>query len=1144
MRKRTFISLLSGLVVIALCVVATRSDAAENGDRNKPRSLNKTTTNDLYTEFTINNLFNFYSNTGDGSVNPVTGNSGFEYPKGSGKTATFEDGVVWGGFHKGRSIPKVGGSTYHRGLQAGVILTPGGPLDTQPPTADDPTLAKYRPYRVRPDVTPTTPFADVKDKLDAEAALIGRFYSTASQSLYNQYVKDWNEWPAKDGLPAPYTDVNHDGKYDPAVDIPGQPGADQTIYYVANDCNSSLAQSLYGSPTIGLEMHRTIWGYNQSGALGNTIFESTLIINKSGAPLDSAFLVQWADVDLGDAGDDYAGCDVARNLGFTYNGGAVDATYGKAVPATGYTFFQGPVVKTGAPGDTAIFRLHKVSGARNLQMTTFVFFINSNATYSDPPFGTGGDVDWYRLMNGLISGTGGPFVNPLTHQAVKYTLDGDPVAGSGWLDGTFGLVPGDRRQCSVSGPFTLADGDTQEVVVAHLVGLGNDRISSVAVMKWYSDLAQTDYNSLFNIPFPPPTPKPQVSALDGEIALNWKDTLGCEHWNSGGYQFEGYNVYQFNGPSADITAGVRLTTYDLINSVTTIFDDVYDPGTGYIISKPVEFGFDTGIKRSFDTKTDAVKSAPLRDGSHYYYGVTSYSFKSGAKPSHLESAPDLIDIVPQAPNPGVRYGGAYGDTIGVAHTAGVSDGSVLARVVNPQALTGKTYKIVFTQSGSNTYWNVVRISGSQVDTVAKNQSDQTGVDAGSVLVDGMQIQVTGAPQSFTRFLVVSNKNGALNPPQQGAFAFNGSGFPFLADGVTDRPDGTKQQSASAGLGVSMGWGIGTGMNSPTMDPGIAQFVSRVTQGGARWSSIIPYDFEIRFTAAGSQALFPADFSGNPDRLVHVPFELWNIGIGTPNDPSDDYQMFANILDVDGNYLFNLLTQAGVDSVDNGGGGADHTISGGTNDPFTDWFYWVKPTNTAPGHAGYDAIVDSVTAEIASSRDAYLGGATNNDVLRRMVLIGWNFGNVDPGVYPEQMPEQGTVFRIITGKPSSTSDVFTFTAPTTASTQDAAKADVTKLNVFPNPYIGFNPQERDKYNRFVTFSHLPTSATIRIFNLAGVLVRTLTKNTSSQFLQWDLKNESGFPVAAGMYIVYVDMGALGTKTLKLGVIPEQQYIDRW
>jgi hypothetical protein len=141
---------------------------------------------------------------------------------------------------------------------------------------------------------------------------------------------------------------------------------------------------------------------------------------------------------------------------------------------------------------------------------------------------------------------------------------------------------------------------------------------------------------------------------------------------------------------------------------------------------------------------------------------------------------------------------------------------------------------------------------------------------------------------------------------------------------------------------------------------------------------------------------------------------------------------------------------------------------------------------------------------------------------------------------------GDEFMITASKPNTSFNTFSFTAPGAVGVDNSlAKTDVGSINVFPNPYIGFNPLEKNKYERFVTFSHLPTKATIRIFNLAGVLVRTLAKSSSDQFLQWDLKNESGFPVAAGMYIVYVDMPDLGsTKTLKLGVIPEQQYIDRW
>ncbi|NIU07303.1 MAG: hypothetical protein GWN81_00190, partial [Phycisphaerae bacterium] len=63
----------------------------------------------------------------------------------------------------------------------------------------------------------------------------------------------------------------------------------------------------------------------------------------------------------------------------------------------------------------------------------------------------------------------------------------------------------------------------------------------------------------------------------------------------------------------------------------------------------------------------------------------------------------------------------------------------------------------------------------------------------------------------------------------------------------------------------------------------------------------------------------------------------------------------------------------------------------------------------------------------------------------------------------------------------------------------AKEDVEEINVFPNPYYGFNPQETDLLDRFVTFNHLPEKATIRIIDLAGTIVRTLEKNDDSQFL---------------------------------------------
>jgi hypothetical protein len=121
------------------------------------------------------------------------------------------------------------------------------------------------------------------------------------------------------------------------------------------------------------------------------------------------------------------------------------------------------------------------------------------------------------------------------------------------------------------------------------------------------------------------------------------------------------------------------------------------------------------------------------------------------------------------------------------------------------------------------------------------------------------------------------------------------------------------------------------------------------------------------------------------------------------------------------------------------------------------------------------------------------------------------------------------------------DTYTWTTPT-AQSYDAslAKSDVGRVNVFPNPYYAYNPLERSRTTRFVTFNGLPPQATLRIFNLAGQLVRTLRKDDGTQFIQWDLANQDNFPVASGMYIVHVDMPGIGaTKVVKLAVIQEQE-----
>jgi flagellar hook assembly protein FlgD len=103
----------------------------------------------------------------------------------------------------------------------------------------------------------------------------------------------------------------------------------------------------------------------------------------------------------------------------------------------------------------------------------------------------------------------------------------------------------------------------------------------------------------------------------------------------------------------------------------------------------------------------------------------------------------------------------------------------------------------------------------------------------------------------------------------------------------------------------------------------------------------------------------------------------------------------------------------------------------------------------------------------------------------------------------------------------------------------------QAQVFPNPYYAYNTQETSSANRFVTIARLPENVTVRIFSMAGALVRVLNdenkpEGPQGQFMTWDLKNESGLPVASGLYIYHIEAHTLGkTKVLKSFIIQPKQ-----
>jgi hypothetical protein len=92
----------------------------------------------------LNNISTIFTNDGISDIDPWGSNSGFKYPKETGKTAIYTSGLLWGVKIAGDPQVRVGGTAHRTGLQGGKILSPG--------VAEDPNDPHVRIYRVRPDV--------------------------------------------------------------------------------------------------------------------------------------------------------------------------------------------------------------------------------------------------------------------------------------------------------------------------------------------------------------------------------------------------------------------------------------------------------------------------------------------------------------------------------------------------------------------------------------------------------------------------------------------------------------------------------------------------------------------------------------------------------------------------------------------------------------------------------------------------------------------------------------------------------------------------------------------------------------------------------------------------------------------------------
>lgn len=1303
MKKTLLVKLILFMTLLFSITTGWLLAEQRNGKTNLPGPRYKADTG----QFDGNRIRDDLENNGMVVSHRITGHSGMEWPKDSHLYINFASGIWVAGKVSGDIRTAVG--EY-------------GPEFVAGPWGGDAGAAEHQLYIVNK--------SDLADPLSSD---------------------DFMNWPVD--LGAPWVDEDGDGAYEPLEGDHPEFLGDQVIWWVMND-SEQAQHSIFNTLPVGIEMQMTVWGYDRPDAFGDMMFVKALMINKGGVDIDSTIIGLWADPDLGDAGDDFVGCDTLLSLGFCYNDGA-DNDYGADAPAIGYDFFQGPIVESS--GDTAFAFGRYIPGYKNLGMSSFTKYINGDPVYTDP----NSAVEAYNYMSGFLR-DGTPFVNSETGLASMFVHPDDPNLNTGAGDGVWvdsdDHASGDRRFLMNAGPFTLADGDSQEVVFGMLIARGNDALSSITALKQADALAQLAYDIQFALPPSPSSPNVAVTTQKAEILLNWDNGINAVEkytaldvidklpvpvafdttWTTDivyevvldtviegqdttittdttysfiqivdhidttfegqntEFNFQGYNVYQLETASGQGDKK-RIATYDIVDGITEIFDDVFDPALGETINRRVQFGSDSGIKRFIAIDNDALNSgAPLKTNRAYYFAVTAYGYNPYGIPKTLESSMNILTVRPQMSTTWNETDNTanYGDVIASVHSEGGSDGTIQVNVIDPTALTGDDYQLYFDMGhyylDVDGYWKptaypdsvgkmrnlgkFVDCSGSAI-TAAAIVSTTVGtvdltltfdMDCGDNWVDGIMLDLpddlvinswesvsdcnyaaygqncvnpNGTLDATTNTLVwgdsARSEIGAIEqgrvwtiniqPPANYPFDIDYQVYDDGYDGTIIDAIGTaivselgyefksiqqwnvrnvttgalvvEDQTMISGVyyenivdgeivsetaelgenanpifdgfqvfvnGPSNGiHGIWQTQNASGAISGVDENVNEnilwlnfltapdnpseqaqggwvfVTHGGGTandWDSFydrvfrgsnfdvaIPNDFEMRFTGSTGKAWMA--FSS--ESVVDVPFECWNIGT-TPDDPSDDVRMVNWIYDLDGDDTFSFS--------------GDDPSSGGNNDPSSDWIYWRNPTDMTPGQSGYEACANSADY-------GYSAGAYGVETMARTRLMNWNRylggggggAQLDSAAAELARPETGTVLRWITNKPNTTTDKFTFSTSTVAGV--TVDYDPKTINVWPNPYFAYNPEERSPLERRMTFTHLPEegTATIRIYNLAGELVRKIVHDNGTQYEVWDLANNFNIPVASGMYIAHIETES-GAQILKLAVVQPEERID--
>ena len=249
----------------------------------------------------------------------------------------------------------------------------------------------------------------------------------------------------------------------------------------------------------------------------------------------------------------------------------------------------------------------------------------------------------------------------------------------------------------------------------------------------------------------------------------------------------------------------------------------------------------------------------------------------------------------------------------------------------------------------------------------------------------------------------------------------------------------------------------------------------------RESNLVPWDCEIVFTTSDSYT-----------SKVESPFGIY--------DESDNRLWFPNRIILDQSFDFYVVNKTKLDE------------------------------------DGNYTLMDLVVQDYASALATYDGeyNKYNDRILVGEIdsLNNWkgtafviDFFNIDSLF----LPQPGSRYSLSWNRNFWDTDTFKFTVDTLKEVlAGRLEEDLDDIRVVPNPYVGTNAMEEAVINSFlnqprkIMFTNLPSDCIISIFTPSGVKVKTINKNDGidNGIVYWDLLNEEGLEIAAGMYLYHV------------------------